>query len=219
MIGILGLGARSTEFYIHKLNQIYHTCKGDYHTFPYLLYSIDFNDINPYLPNNFEELIPRLKSIFVNLRKLPLNYLMVPNITLHETLDKLQTGIFLIHPIKLCIENLKAANKTSIMIFGSQYTMSSNYLRDAFEKENIAVISAPEHDQLEIDDFRKLVYSYKENEADVINFQKLIHRHALNATVIIACTELSIFSDLTSNNSNILDLADVQIRKALALMT
>lgn len=218
-IGILGLGARSTEYYIQQQNSKYHKFKGDYHTFPFLLFNIDFNDINPYLPNNFEALIPRLENYIKELEKLPITFLIVPNITLHEALDKLESDMSIIHPLTLTIQQLQNKNIKSAMIVGSKYTMSSNYLRSYLEKINVEVLYPSEDEQIEIDNFRKLVYAYNETERDIIEFQKLIDHFASNATVIIACTELSIFTNEIKDNLNIIDMADLQIQKALALMS
>ena len=86
-IGILGLGSRSTLFYIKELHKKIHLLLGDYHTFPCLVYNIDFNTINPYLPNQFDKLVPKLKEYLDQLFKLKITVCIIPNITLHETYD------------------------------------------------------------------------------------------------------------------------------------
>ena len=216
-IGILGLGARTTEFYIHKLNKAYHASKGDYHTFPCVLYNIDFNEINPYLPNNYDALIPKLEKSFAKLKKFSINHLLIPNITLHETLDKLDHGFNLIHPIGLTVQYLKEKEVKNICLFGTNYTMTSDYIISKFQEHNIEVnIPSKEH-QAEIDTFRKNVYDYQENNENVEAFKKLIKKYSANSNVVIACTELSIVNTTFSKNPKVIDMAMLQIQQALTL--
>ncbi|WP_282068063.1 hypothetical protein [Olleya namhaensis] len=69
VLGILGLGSRSTLFYLEQLNTQFHTLKGDYHTFPSITHTVDFNTINPYLPNQFNTLKPVVKQQITSLFK------------------------------------------------------------------------------------------------------------------------------------------------------
>ncbi|HCY80239.1 MAG TPA: hypothetical protein DHV22_00810, partial [Xanthomarina gelatinilytica] len=93
------LGHRSTLFYLDALNKAYHEEEQGYSTCPFILYNTDFNSINPYLPNQFKKLLPTLKNYLRNLEKLPISHLLVPNITLHEVMDKLDTNLKIIHPL------------------------------------------------------------------------------------------------------------------------
>lgn len=216
-IGLLGLGARSTEFYIHQLNKKYHEIKGDYHTFPFILYNIDFEDINPHLPNNFEKLLPCLKKHFKELKKLSIKRLLIPNITLHEALQKFDHGIELIHPIDLSISHLKVHNIDRIVLFGSQFTMTDTYVRSKLEKENIEIVSLEKEYVLNIDHIRKLVYSYEENKIAVESFKRILTLYSANSTVLLACTELSLIYNEFAPNTNVVDMVQLQIEKALTL--
>ena len=54
-LGILGLGSRSTIFYMEQLNKIHQAVHGGYSTCPFMLINSDFNGINPFLPNSFKK--------------------------------------------------------------------------------------------------------------------------------------------------------------------
>ena len=100
-IGVLGLGVYSTNFYMNELHKKYYQFKGGFATFPFLLHQVDFNLINPFLPNQFEKLIPKLEGVILELEKYPIQKWIIPNITLHETFDKLDKKVDVIHPIEV----------------------------------------------------------------------------------------------------------------------
>ena len=68
-------------------------------------------------------------------------------------------------------------------------------------------------DQDWIDDFRKSVYSQKSSSEETLKFQQLIRKYSSKSPVIIACTELSLFS--LKNDSSCIDMADLQIEEFL----
>jgi aspartate racemase len=69
-IGLLGLGSYSTTFYLSKLNELYHQQYGGYSTWPFRMLNANFNDINPFLPNQFETLKPIIGQYLDSLIKL-----------------------------------------------------------------------------------------------------------------------------------------------------
>ena len=99
-VGLLGLGSRSTVFYLEKLNALYQELNKGYSTFPCVVLNIDFNSINPYLPNKTSDLLHNLKPVIKDLERLAMGHLVVPNITLHETLERITMRTKIIHPVK-----------------------------------------------------------------------------------------------------------------------
>ncbi len=51
-LGIIGLGSKSTTYYIEMLNQLYNKKHGEFNTCPFTMININFNEINPFLPND-----------------------------------------------------------------------------------------------------------------------------------------------------------------------
>lgn len=213
VVGILGLGVRSTNFYANQLHQKMHNYYGDYHTFPFLNYQIDFNRLNPYLPNNFEKLIPNVNIILKEIEKFKVQHWLVPNITLHETLDKVNHNVSLIHPVELAIKNCIENKITSVVILGTNYTMQSEFLSFNFKYAKIEVKSISNNDKELVNNLRIKIYNSEESSLDMENYKNLISKYSLDSHIIIACTELSL---LTSNlkNKKILDLAQLQINEA-----
>ncbi|MCX7548162.1 hypothetical protein OS188_09370 [Xanthomarina sp. F1114] len=213
ILGILGLGNRSTLFYIDTLNTAYNNEEKAYSTFPFLLYNTDFNEINPYLPDNFKKLLPTLSECFNQLERLPISHLLVPNITLHEAIDKLKTPFPILHPLALSLNYLKENKKEQVVIFGSKYTMTSRYISNYLAKEDIEATSPSKKDMEFIDNLRTKIYSNSETPSEIEAYNMLVKKYSRNALVMIACTELSILK----SSIDVLDLTCLQVEKALKL--
>ncbi|MBQ0767703.1 MAG: aspartate/glutamate racemase family protein [Bizionia sp.] len=215
-LGVLGLGNRSTLFYINALNTAFNYQEKGYSTFPFVLYNTDFNSINPYLPNDFDKLVPVISEVITSLEQLPITHLLIPNITLHETIDRVHIPFKILHPLSLCIKVLKQKKKTSAIVFGTRYTMNSSYFRDYFSSEGIQIQAPLEEDMMFIDQFRKNIYTNTETEAQKITYFKLLKKYNTQAPVILACTELSVLYTKNDDFKSV-DLVTLQIEEALRL--
>lgn len=191
MLGVLGLGARSTLFYIEQLHALYQNKQGGYSTLPFKMLQADFNTINPYLPNDFDPLLLALRPIMEELKRMEVKEVLVPNITLHEALDKMELDLKLRHPLKLTEEALKKKKATEIMLIGSRYTMESTYVRGWMESAGFTVHIPNPTDREQIDVMRKKLYDSKETKEDLNQFINTLKTYSQQATLVICCTELS----------------------------
>lgn len=213
MLGILGLGSYSTLYFIQRLNEVYNLQNGAYSTFPFIMLNVDFDKINPYLPNQFEVLKPKVEKELEQLLELGIANIVVPNITVHETIDQLDEKLrsMIIHPLKLAEKKALSLAKQNVLILGTRYTMESDYVGSFFQQlEHIKLTES----QLElIDSIRKKVYKtgdstiLRDELLDCVN--ELIDESVL---VVISCTELSV---LGIKNENWIDLLELQIEEAM----
>lgn len=210
-LGVLGLGSRSTLYYLHALNKAYHAEEQGYSTCPLILYNINFNEINPYLPNQFQNLLPKLSIYLQQIENFPISHLLLPNITIHEAIDKLETTLKIIHPLHLTITFLKQHNMKQVVVFGSKYTMTSTYLSNYFSSEGIQTTSPSKEDVEFIDTLRQKIYLNTETLADINIYNTLVANYTKKTLVLIACTELSILKHPT----HVLDMAKLQIKEAI----
>ncbi len=215
-IGILGLGNRSTLFYINELNKRYNTLYKGFSTCPFILYNIDFEKVNPYLPNQFNKLNPLLSLYINNIKQLGVNFLLVPNITLHESIDKIYIDLDIAHPIQLTIDKLMESEQTEAVVFGSLYSMQSDYLKKTFLQRGILLIEPVVEHKKFIDYIRKQIYFEQESKKDMEEYKRLLNLYSKDHPLIIACTELSIYASESQNN--IFDMASIQIEKTLTLL-
>jgi aspartate racemase len=212
-IGILGLGNRSTLFYIDQLNTFYNSKLKNYSTCKFILYNTNFQEINPFLPVDFQKLEPVLTNYISEIKSLNINYLIIPNITLHQTFDRLTLNIKIAHPIQITIQRLQKNNFQKAVVFASKYMMASDYLKASFLSKGISIIEPSEEDKTFIEYMRHQLYEGKETDSDILNFEALKLKYTENQPLIIACTELSIFSCFS--DSKVYDMALLQVEEAV----
>jgi aspartate racemase len=213
-LGILGLGSRSTTFYINELNTLYNQEKGGYSTCPFTLLNYNFAAINSLLPYASDSLDAIVQDYITELEKTDIESILIPNITLHETIDRLVTKKKIIHPIHLAVAKIKEKNWSKIVLFGSMHSMQSHYISSNFKAHDIEVVLPSEVDRLRIDEVRNRVYSETETVEFIQDYHLLIEKYTTNNPVVLACTELSVFNP-KNNNKNILDMAQLQITEAV----
>ncbi|WP_452229919.1 aspartate/glutamate racemase family protein [Lacinutrix sp. MEBiC02404] len=212
-LAILGLGSRSTLFYISELNRLYNNEKGDYSTCPFVLLNTDFNSINALLPNTSKQLDAVVNAYIKQIETFDAPHVLIPNITLHETIDRLDITTNVLHPISLSIKKMKENHWSKVVLFGSYFSMQASYIKDHFLDNGMEVILPTEEDMLFIDDVRKQVYNETESVALLEKYHSLINGYAAKNPVILSCTELSIVKP--NGNKKVLDMAAIQIEEAI----
>jgi len=211
--GVLGLGAVSTQYYLQRIHEKFQQQNKEYSTCPLILYQIDFQEINPFLPNKFSDLIPHVKDYLDKICALGIKKLLVPNITLHETLDQMDFPLEVYHPVPLTLNYLQEKNISEAFLFGTSYTMNSDYLRRNFPAKDVTLLRPSKEDQEWIDHFRKMVYEGNVATSDIERFHETIKKYAESNPVLIACTELSLHAP--KNDASCIDMAELQIEAFL----
>ena len=211
--GILGLGKESTLFYLKQIQERYQSKNKEWSTCQFVMYQVDFQELNPFLPNQFQDLIPKVQNYLEQIEKLGITKLLIPNITLHETVDQIEFDGFICHPLTLTLHYLQENNISQVFIFGTSYTMNSEYMKQKFSEKDIKLLTPTNDDQIWIDDFRKEVNQQKPTLDRILEFQNLIRKYSVVHPVVIACTELSLFA--LKNNLSCIDMAELQIEKFL----
>ncbi len=215
--GILGLASKSTLFYIEELNRRYNAKHGGFSTYPFKLLNTDFDQINQQLPHYSDELHATVYQYLLQLTALNIDHILVPNITLHETIDiiisqeSFPTPI--IHPLKETVNTLKENNTQEIILFGTEYTMNSEYIKSYFNKNGIQVIKPSIEDMKNIDNIRREVYKDINLKKNVGAHNQLIEKYTKENNIVLACTELSMINPDT--NPKVYDMASIQINKTL----
>ena len=212
-IGILGLGSFSTLFYIKELNAVYNDLYDGYSTCPFKLLNTNFNNINNLLPHPSKELDTVVKNYLEQLQNLHVDAFLITNITLHETIDRLRLKTTIIHPIEQTVKAILKHQKNNVVVFGSLYTMESNYIKSYFTNNNIEVILASDEDRKFIDQVRTEVYKETATKHMLDSYNLLIEKYSMQTAVVIACTELSLAYIPTK--LKVFDMARIQINTAI----
>ena len=212
-LAILGLGNETTLFYISELNRIFNKKNGGYSTCPFILWNTNFNTINSLLPTISTEINRITQHCIQEIEKLEIVHILIPNITLHESIDQIEVKKNIIHPVYLTAEKIKESGVSKIILMGSVHTMHSTYISSIFNSKNIEVEIPSEKDKVQIDEFRKQVYAKKETKESVANYHEIIKKYTAKTLVVLACTELSIFKP--KQHKNLLDMVQIQITEAI----
>tara|TARA_R110002072_G_scaffold2447_1_gene20263 strand:- start:4462 stop:5124 length:663 start_codon:yes stop_codon:yes gene_type:complete len=210
---ILGLGSRSTSFYLKRLNSIYNQKNGGYSTCPFLLLNANFDAINSLLPTVSEKLDTAVSYYINQIKNLNIDYLLIPNITLHETIDRLNISQNILHPVHLSIAKIKENKWKKVVLFGSLFSMKSNYIKNQFKENGIEVLLPNEKDMVFIDEVRKQIYNESETDDLVKKYHSIIQKYTEIYPVILSCTELSILKP--KDNKILLDMAEIQMEAAV----
>lgn len=211
-LGILGLGSRSTLFYISRLNELYNQKNGGYSTCPFLMVNSNLDLINPLLPERSEQLDHIMLTYIKELEQIETDHILFPNITLHETIDHIGTTKNVLHPVYLTAKRLKAANLDNVVLFGSLHTMQSDYIQLIFSAYGIEII-LPTMDEMNfIDTFRRNIYNQIETPNTIEQYDLLLEKYASTQPVVIGCTELSI---INTSTDNVWDMAHIQLEEAI----
>jgi len=212
-LAILGLGSQTTLHYISELNRMFNLKHGGYSTCPFILLNANFDAINSLLPNTSKELSRLTQVCIQDIEKLDTAHILVPNITLHETIDQLSVKKNILHPIHLTASKIKVQQHAKVILMGSEYTMNSAYIRAIFSSKGIDIEIPTAEDRLQIDVFRRQVYSKQETKAQIENYHNIIKKYTAKNPVVLACTELSILKP--KDNNKLFDMVDIQITAAI----
>ncbi|SDS32210.1 aspartate racemase [Polaribacter sp. KT25b] len=212
---ILGLGSRSTLYYLEQLNKLYNAKNGGYSTCPFFLLNTNFDNINQLLPNTSVQLDAILQNYLDQIESLEVAEILIPNITLHETIDRLELQKNIIHPLPLSVVKMRETDTKKVMLFGSLHSMQSRYIRSYLEFNSIEVLLPSLKDMIFIDEVRTHIYNSTETKEIINIYHELIKKYSENNPVILGCTELSILKP--KDQKNVIDMAQLQIEAALKI--
>jgi len=217
-IGVLEMGQASTQLYIRLLNESYSNEQQN-NIKQFELIPSDFEKINTLLPKRSIKLDTLIASYLEEIRFNNFKVVLIPNITIHETVDAvintLEAPVPVAHPLSGTINRLHQAGMDRAILFGSRYTMTSNYIKEVLENAEIA-INIPNQEDLEfIDWVRRQVYAESVSAETLKIFNDLVESYSNESTVVLACTEFSLIS--TIRNERILDMAAIQVEDAISM--
>lgn len=209
-IALIRLGVQASEFYEKILRQQCEKIQGHAPSTVEVI-EADFDTINRHLPDNFIALKPLLLNMLSSFDLQEFSAVLIPNITLHTMIDRLNIEDALmnklIHPIKAGIGLLNEHEINRITLFGTRHTMQTDQLARYFRESGITVDSpSPQHIR-QIDDIRLQVYDsgYKEDLSEELHSVATLYEKP-----VLACTELS----LLNTDERLTDLSRIHLLEA-----
>ncbi|MFT7350323.1 MAG: aspartate racemase [Flavobacterium sp.] len=222
-IGILGgIGYKATSYFYERLNYLFELKMGLGNSCPILLQSINFKKINALLPNNANQIAASIKPSVQFLDNQNIACVVLVNNTMHKALDVVlsenKTQIPYCHVGVLITESLKKTPYSKkVLILGTAFTMTDNYLKAFVPKVHNLVI--PDMITIKkVDTLRQLFNHHVDFEQAKNCFDYLKKSNSTDTIFIIACTELSIAFANFEKNENWIDTLELQAEKAIDLL-
>lgn len=201
-IGILGMSEDSNQLFSDML-----PLKVGKKELDIRFFDTNFKKINSLLPGPSDELKKLLITYLKKVKRV--KYIIVPNITIHQTLDEIFTEnkfkFEIIHPLECLIMSLKKKEITKVVLFGSIYTMKDGYVSNLLKQNGIESVFPTEQDIIAIDKIRRVTYKNGIAKKNLEKFNHLLNKYAVMTPVVLASTELSIIND--NSHSNVYDAA------------
>ena len=211
-----GLGIQASILAYRLLNQFYSQRKGQGHTCPLRLLNVDFEPINQLLPYQQKASAKLLLPYLQDINQQDVCCIIMPNNTLHQSLDIiLEKHSFekpILHIGHLLHAEIKKLKRAQVMILGTAYTMQSGYLQSFLPEISNNIL--PNNSLLsKVEDLRKLYFHSSDTELSLQIWEDLNHQYPEVDYFIVACTELSIA--FNSINEKKLDTLDLLCRSAV----
>lgn len=220
-IGLLGgMAWPSTLAYYIGINKGVEEKFGKDHSAKCLLYSYDFNCLNPTLRTK-EEIV---KALSFGINKMQdVDILLICSNTMHQYANELIGDLKnknLLDIREAVVSELHQKTSNICLLLGTIYTMDSGFYKDFLDKELNIKTQVPAADkQKEINRiiFEELINN--EVNAAAINFFKDLINTSMADTIILACTELNLVFKLIVTEKTIIDTTQAHIDAAISFLT
>ncbi len=88
------------------MNRVFNRNRGGYNIYLFLLFNTNVDTINSFSPNPSEELEDIIQAYISEVENRDIEHLVIPNITLQKTLDRIKNTNIILHPIDICLSKL-----------------------------------------------------------------------------------------------------------------
>lgn len=216
--GLLGgMAWPSTLAYYALLNKEVERRAGVHHSVKCIIYSFDFDEINPSYRSD-EEIVNRLRKEIKMLIETHPDILLLCSNTMHRYAAELNidrgTAFFL--DIRDCVgSELVKNNHRECLLLGTLYTMQNSFYSAYLEQRfGIKVTVPTEEQQLSINNiiFNELINNITSDSAQEV-LQNITDQYA-GESIVLACTELRLIFDKIKTTKNIIDSTTAHVTHA-----
>ncbi len=198
-IGIIGgMSYESTLHYYERINHIINDKLGNLSTAEIIMYSVNFQDIEPYMKQNRWEIIENeLLDKAKKLESIGADIIIIATNTMHKLADYIQNQISIpiLHIADCVAQDCLKQNITKLGLIGTKYTMTEDFLIKRLEKNGLTVYTPKiekniyELDRIIFEELciGKIIPNSKKYYIEVIT--KMIKEFGING-IILGCTEI-----------------------------
>lgn len=224
-IGIIGgMSYESSLHYYERINRIVNEKLGDLCTAEIIMYSVNFQSIEPYMrQNNWAYLESELCNIAKKLESIGADIIIIATNTMHKLADKIQQniGIPILHiadcVAKECLHN----NKRRIGLLGTRYTMTENFLKDRLVQNGLDVYVP--NDEKDINEINRIIFEElcvgkikAESKQYYIDVIKRMQNEFNIDGIIFGCTEIEMLINENDIDIPIFDTTQAHINATVA---
>lgn len=198
-IGIIGgMSYESSLHYYERINSIVNKKLGGLYTAEIIMYSVNFQSIEPYMrQDNWKIIEKELCDKAKKLENIGADIIVIATNTMHKLADNIQgaVSIPLLHIADCVSKECLKSNVKKVGLVGTKYTMTEEFLKNRLKNNGLEVYVPQKEEYInEIDRiiFKELCIGKVEEKSKkyylkVIN--KMIREWGING-VILGCTEI-----------------------------
>lgn len=198
-IGIIGgMSYESSLHYYERINNIINNKLGGLYTAEIIMYSVNFQRIEPYMrQNDWKAIEKELCSIAKKIEDAGADIIIIATNTMHKLADKIQKSINIpiLHIADCVAAECLQKGVTKVGLLGTKYTMIEDFLKSRLIKNGLEVyVPTHEKDINEIDRviFKELCIGKIERNSKqyYINVIKNMIEEFKIEGIILGCTEI-----------------------------
>lgn len=198
-IGIIGgMSYESSLHYYERINTLINQKLGKLYTAEIIMYSVNFQSIEPYMrKNDWYKIERKLCDIAQKLEASGADIIVIATNTMHKLADKIQKyiNIPILHIADCVATECKKQNITNVGLLGTKYTMTEDFLKYRLQKNGLNVSVPNKNEDIEKIDkvifkelcIGKISKSSKDFYIQVIN--DMVKEYGIEG-VILGCTEI-----------------------------
>lgn len=198
-IGIIGgMSYESSLHYYERINNIINNKLGRLNTAEIIMYSVNFESIEPYMrQSNWEIIEKELCDKAKKLESIGADIIVIATNTMHKLADEIQKeiNIPILHIADCVAKECLEQKVRRVGLLGTKYTMTEDFLRSRLIRNDLEVY-VPEQENI-VDEIDRIIFkelcigkienSSKEYYIKVIN--NMIKEFAIEG-IILGCTEI-----------------------------
>jgi aspartate racemase len=221
-IGLLGgMSWESTLPYYRIINETVKARLGGLHSARLVLYSVDFHDVERFMPDgNWEEIGRRLADAGCALRAAGAEFIVLCTNTMHRVAPAIEAaaGVPLLHIADVTGEEIRRLGFAKVGLLGTRFTMEQDFFRERLrERAGVAVVVPGEADRAIVHAviFEELCRGLVREESRR-EYGRIMARLAADGAqaVVFGCTEISLLVGPRDCPVPVIDTTALHARRA-----
>ena len=218
-IGIIGgMSYESSVHYYERINKQVNDKLGNLNTARIIMYSVNFEEIEPLMKENkWEQISTILTDIAKKIELIGADIIVIATNTMHKLFDNIQANINIpiIHIADTVAKSCKDKKITNVGLLGTAYTMKESFLKDRLLKNGINA-TVPNNDE-QINEINRIIFE-ELCVGKIINSSREYYKKVINELIesgaegiILGCTEIEMLISKDDISIPVFDTTEAHI--------